>query len=299
MTDLEPLIREQLGYLVPRPVVIEDWQDVLSRAAVVQRPQRLEGRAGALGWRPRTRAVVIVAFVVAVVVVPVGVAFHRQLLDLIQGKPAPISVVTGFRLWNTIQTSERERATGMKLFANHFSQLDVSKAQGVVELQTSDRTVSLWEAPQKAGGECWLFVFGTPETSGSRATKGAGTCDSQPLSNEAIISAQWIEAAALPNVMIVHARVHDAAIVELRFADGKTDPMAVVAGHAVAAIAADSSPTAVIAKSANGTVIQTSPLHLPPLQYRSVCAGVCAGGTGGSTTYSFGETTLAPGGKGA
>jgi hypothetical protein len=71
--------------------------------------------------------------------------------------------------------------------------------------------------------------------------------------------------------------------------------MEVVSGHALAAIPADSAVTAVVARDAQGHVVQTAPVRLPPLRFRT-CADMCSGtiNTSGSrgTFIHFGSTML-------
>ena len=149
--------------------------------------------------------------------VPTAVAFHHQISDLILGKPAPESVARGFEGWNALQANGQTRAFGATLFAGRGSRVDVSKAQGVVELQTTGATVSLWEAPQVGGGECWLFAIAKD---GSSVPEKIASCDLQPVLEHTVLGqVQWLETANIPGVVIVHARVHGAADVKLDFAD--------------------------------------------------------------------------------
>jgi hypothetical protein len=276
---LDDLIRSVLNDPLPDDAP-PPWGEVLARFP--SSTPRLHVR------RSRFRPL-LVAFILAILLVPPAVAFHRQFLDLIEGKPAPKSVKVEFEHWNVMKASERESLRGMKLFAGQFSRVNARKAVGVMELPTSAGVISWWEAPQVHGGKCWLFVIGLTTSQAPRTS--AGTCDTESASAAVITSVEWVEAHALPNVLIVHARVHGVGSVELQFGDGESRPMDVVAGHAVAVVAADSRPAAVVAKNAHGDVVQTTAIHLPPAM--EACRGICTGSSSaGGTASHFGETKL-------
>jgi hypothetical protein len=276
-TDLlDDLIRSALNDPLPdeaAPV----WQNVLRRVPA-PKPRRR-----------RVRRLVLAFAILAVVLVPPAVAFHRDLADWILGEPAPEHVANAFRSWNLLAEDARTRELGERLFAGRLSQVVVSKAQGVVALDTPDGTVSLWDVPQRRGGRCWLFVVGEVGTS----RRSVGSCDFVGAPRDILSSAEWIGLANLPDVLIVHVRVHGPISVELRFADGRTQPMEVVAGHALAAIPKHSDSADLVAKDAEGKVVKEQPLHLPPPNLRA-CPGICSGGagTGGSfhvSTFAFGK----------
>jgi hypothetical protein len=245
------------------------WEAVLERAHTCPERRRI-------GLR---RLVVAVSLAV-LVLVPPAVAFHRQLLDLIEGKPAPTSVVNDFRSWNALRASAAERAIGMRLFAGRNSQVDAARARGVAELHTTAGPVSIWEAPQRHGGECWLFVFGAPAQADRTVT---GSCD-PALAAGPILTVEWIETHLLPGLRIVHVRARGVAAVELRLADGTTRTMDLVAGHALAALPRDVVPVAVVAKNSAGRVIETQPIRLPRA-FPGGCPSVCTSSEGSGSHF--------------
>jgi hypothetical protein len=275
---LDDLIRSVLNDPLPDEQP-PDWESVLQRRLQVSRPpvDTTSSGRGQRTRRRRVRRLLIAALVVAVLFVPPAVAFHRQLFDLIQGDPAPESVQHTFRAWNVLVATARERPSGEGLA--WFSRLSAGEAQGVVEFRTAHGGVTVWEAPQRDGGKCWIFVFEPTTATGSSATAPlTGSCDQESPATETIDRVQWLKADALPDVLIVHARVHREARVELRFADGSTEPMTLAAGHALAAIAADSAPVALIASDSEGSVMQIAPLHFPSRGMPPACPAVCSGG---------------------
>jgi hypothetical protein len=131
-----------------------------------------------------------------------------------------------------------------------------------------------------------MFVAGDVAT--SRHT--IGSCDLAGAPTEALSRPEWIGLGELPDVLIVHARVRDGVSVELRLADGRTKPMDVVAGHAVAAIPRDSASVILVAKDVDGKPVQVAPLPLPPPGLLD-CPDMCSGG-GGGVSMHVGSVTM-------
>jgi hypothetical protein len=289
---LDDLIRHALNDPL-EPEQALGWPDVVERA---RRTASLP--VAAPRWR---RRMVVAAALAACVIAPVAVAFHGPLLTLIEGKAAPSSVKTTFTRWNVLkargldQVRQFERAHG----ATHpvigpLALADAAKAEGVLELQIPQGSISLWQAPlARGGGECWLLAFQLD----AHAAFGEGSCDEPATDPPPIRSFEWVASRALSDLVVFHARLSGAASADLVFPGGQTEPMQIVDGHAVAAFATKVFPLTLIAKNAAGDVLETQPLHQPP-SFATCRAAVdeCSGSTsfGGSGSSSFGSSSFGP-----
>jgi hypothetical protein len=282
-TDLlDDLIRSVLNGPLPDEVP-PSWDGVVLRREGARAPRR----------SPRAR-VLLLAAALAALLVPPAVAFHDRILDLITGTPAPRSVQTQFETWNTLSNKASAQFPGLRAFGEQLPRVEPRRAVGVAELHTSAATVTLWAVPRRGGGECWLFVL--RPAAHARRVDSSGSCDPSTGSAASVISSvQWLHAGALPGVLVLHARVRDVGDVQIELASGQRIPMEVVSGHALAAVPSDSTVTAVVARDAQGDVVQTTPVRLPPLRFRA-CADLCSGtiNTSGSrgTYIHFGSTML-------
>jgi hypothetical protein len=106
----------------------------------------------------------------ALVLVPTAVAFGGKIVDLFEGTPAPPEVSTDFTIFN--------RMAGLAIqqgFSETMPEADVSKAHGVIEIQTPDGPEDLWAAPNDQGGQCYFVDFANdpPRLSGK---PGGGGC---------------------------------------------------------------------------------------------------------------------------
>jgi hypothetical protein len=116
-----------------------------------------------------------------------------------------------------------------------------------------------------------------------------------------VAGAQWVVADALGSVLLVHARIRGpAAAVELRRAEGTIEAMTLAGGHALAAVdvpASGAAPAVVVARDADGEIVDRLPVTLPSGDRRP-CTGICIGGSarGGetSTTFAFGRGKRRP-----
>jgi hypothetical protein len=136
----------------------EGWEDVLVRA---RRARRRYAAAGVA--------------MLALLLVPTAVALRGQIANLFQGTPAPPAVSTSFELLNRIAA---DLAT-QRGFGDRFPQADVSKAHGVLEVQTSDGPEDLWVAPNDQGGQCWFVDFAN-DPAEPQGQYGFGGCDPSP-----------------------------------------------------------------------------------------------------------------------
>ena len=108
---IDDLLDEQVPPFEPRP---DGWEDVLARAHTTRR---------------RYAALAVVAL--ALLLVPTAVALRGQIADLFQGTPAPPAVSTSFESSNKIADLATQKGFGAR-----FPHADVSKAHGVIQIQT-------------------------------------------------------------------------------------------------------------------------------------------------------------------
>ena len=121
-----------LDHLLDELVTVEApeaWRDVLDRAR-----------------RSRRRYAAALAAVVALVLAPAAWAIAQAF----EGKPAPPSVKSFFRDSNKM-SAQIAKALGRKQ-----PKAIVSKAHGVIRLETTDGPIELWAAPASDGGTCYL-----------------------------------------------------------------------------------------------------------------------------------------------
>src|SRR3954454_10462102 len=146
MPDID-LIERELRRQYPRPSAAATAR---ARAAVMEtatEPSRPVRAANARRqWRP---VLVGAAIVVALALAGVGLAAG---FGAFEGTPAPPDVSTNFKQLNGFAN-----AAVQKGFSLTFPQTDVSKAHGVVEIETPDGPEDLWAAPNSQGGQCYLI----------------------------------------------------------------------------------------------------------------------------------------------
>jgi hypothetical protein len=120
------------------------WNDVLRRAQ-----------------RSRRRYVAALVTVAALVLAPAAWAITQAF----EGKPAPQSVKSLFRFNNQMN------ARIAKALKRTEPRAIVSKAHGVIQVQTADGPIDLWAAPTKKGGTCYFVGW----QSDLRRTNAGGT----------------------------------------------------------------------------------------------------------------------------
>ena len=112
--------------------------------------------------------------VAALVLVPTGVAFGGKLASLFEGTPAPPDISTSFGTFNQMADLSVQQG-----FADRWPQVDVSKAHGVIEIETPDGPQDLWAAPSDQGGNCY-FIDWVDDPSSATGKLGIGGCDPSP-----------------------------------------------------------------------------------------------------------------------
>jgi hypothetical protein len=216
--DLEVLVGFRSG--VPAPD--EETVQRIYLLATSPRPRWRVLLPARLCRQPRLAlAVALLGFVL----VPAALAFGGKIVDLFEGTPAPPAVSTTFEGFNRFAD-----ATIREGFARQSPHADVSKAHGVMEIQTADGPQDLWAAPNDEGGLCWFIDFANDQPA-PNAQPGFGTCDTStpPASNIILEGPVWM--LAHPLLYTVDGRVYvAAATVQLTLADGSTATLPVVEG---------------------------------------------------------------------
>jgi hypothetical protein len=213
-TQIDQLLDELVTPFEPEA---DGWADVLSRAR-----------------RNRRRYVLLASVAAAAVIVPTGIALGGEISGLFQGTPAPPAVSNTFESGNRIADLATQR--GMH---DRFPHADVSRAHGVLEIQTIYGPQDVWAAPNDQGGTCWFVDFANDEpVEPGGAQPGYGTCDTAEHSDTVDPSIGW--ELPHPAVSTLFGLVHvqaDRVIVELK--DGSTHTLPVVESAFLASLDKD------------------------------------------------------------
>lgn len=177
------------------------WNDVLHRARRTKR-------------RYTTLAVAIAALILAPATWAAVNAF--------EGTPAPPEVSSNFTALNTMADMATQQG-----FSSNMPHADVSKAHGVIEIQTPAGPEDLWAAPDDQGGQCYFVDWGNdPPTQG--AQYGFGGCQQSPPPASNI---GWgnEHGAVHPDLTTIWGTVYvDAATVQVALDNGSTLTLPVV-----------------------------------------------------------------------
>ena len=214
--------------------------------ATVERAYRL-ATTRQPGWRRllfsgrsrRLRPALVVA-VVGLVLVPTAAAFGGRIVSLFLGTSAPPSVSFVF------SGDNRFAEMAMRAGFARLPHVDVSKAHGVIQIQTADGPEDLWVAPNDQGGRSAFIDFakqppgsmahnvvqnvqsGRAESSSTVPGLGFGFSDpvAAPAANITLHELGWV---LHPSLVTVTGTVYvDAATVQLTLADGSTMTLPVV-----------------------------------------------------------------------
>ncbi|HEY7420439.1 MAG TPA: hypothetical protein VH541_00390 [Gaiellaceae bacterium] len=178
------------------------------------------GRRAHLRFRPRLLLGVAAA---ALVLVPTAVAFGGKLADLFEGTPAPPDVSTAFAESNRMADKIVQQG-----FASQWPHADVSKAHGVIEIQTPDGPEDLWAAPDDQGGQCSFIDF-ADDPPGKDGIAGFGDCPRSAPQPDETIDFGDVWTYVHPSLMTIYGSVYrDATTVRLTFEDGSTATLPVV-----------------------------------------------------------------------
>jgi hypothetical protein len=227
---IDELLDEHVPAFEPRS---DGWEDVLARAHTTRR---------------RYAALAVVAL--ALLLVPTAVALRGRIADLFQGTPAPPAVSTSFESFNRFADASIRNG-----FARQAPHADVSKAHGVIEIQTAEGPQDLWAAPNDQGGLCWFIDFANDPPVGN-AQPGFGSCGAAtpPPSNIVFDGPGWT--LAHPSLYTVDGRVYDdAATVQLTLAHGSATTLPVVEGFFLGSLDKGAKVTQVTAYDKTGAKV--------------------------------------------
>jgi hypothetical protein len=152
-----------------------------------------------------------------------------------------------------IDLQSRREAVVPWLAQQPESRVIVSKARGVLGLDTSAGPVSLWVAPTRGGGSCYLIdIHALP-------VENAGAmCTARPVRSDYAVrpwhTETWVAGGYL---RLFGARVTpEVASVEVRFADGTRDTLPPAGGFVLRELGVDEEPVVVIARDENGSELR-------------------------------------------
>jgi hypothetical protein len=199
-------------------VSLEELRSVLNTYAGPDNPRDLPNRHGLRRLRP-----VLVAAVAVAALAGAGVAIAAG-LGVFEGTPAPPDVSASFSQLNRMPDAAVQQGIAAK-----WPQADVSKAHGVIEVQTPDGPEDLWAAPNDQGGQCYFIDWANDPTEQDGTKYGFGGCPpawstTNPINSPGL---SWI--VGHPSLMTAWGIVSvDAASVELTLQDGSTMTLPVV-----------------------------------------------------------------------
>jgi len=145
----------------------------LVTAPTTGKQREVDGR-----WYMRRSRLALALAVVALLAVPTAVAFGGKIVDLFRGTPAPAEISTNFAGFNRMADKLADFSTRQG-FALTMPHADVSKAHGVIEIETPDGPQDLWAAPSDQGGNCY-FIDWVDDPSSATGKLGIGGCDPSP-----------------------------------------------------------------------------------------------------------------------
>lgn len=201
-------------------------------------------------WRSRRTLVLAAAALVAVAAVSSAFGWPARVLDVIAGEPAPPRVKTVFALED--EASERV----LPIFRRQTSVgTIVEQAHGVIGIDTSVGPVNLWAAPTRGGGVCWIVEIERLDELHGRPTANAN-CNPRPMRKGIAISYSLGRTRVVDGYLdLIEGRVSDhVASVELHYANGETETLAVVEGFFLHEPRAR--PTALVARDRGGVEIE-------------------------------------------
>jgi hypothetical protein len=222
----------------------EQQRSLLSRQAA-EGPQRRRGRRGMLA------AGLASAGVLGVLLVTPAFGIRGELLDLIQGKPAPPEIKTYFASSNKLRARMFASAetAGAELH-DRFSPVLASEARGVFAIESPDGPIYLWAAPTEDGRQCWLLETNSPSERGGFS--GLSSCGG--ISASPSIQAGTLWTADRPSVQIVRARIYDESIarLDIQLRDSSVVSLPVVDGFALGTVSREAKVSAIVGRDSDG-----------------------------------------------
>jgi hypothetical protein len=141
-----------------------------------------------------------------------------------EGTPPPPDVSTSFSQLNQLADQATQQG-----FAGEFPQADVSKAHGVIEVQTADGPEDLWVAPSDQGGQCYFIDWANDPAEQDGSKYGFGGCPPLASTTKPINPPGLVWVVGHPDLMTVNGSVSvDAASVQIALQDGSTITLPVV-----------------------------------------------------------------------
>lgn len=169
----------------------------------------------------RSRKPVVGAVVAAVALAGAGVAVAAG-LGAFEGTPAPPEITNDFVVPQQIVDAATKQG-----FARAFPQADVSRAHGVIEIQTPDGPEDLWAAPNDQGGECYFIDFVNDPVTPTGHKQGSGGCSTAATSPIDVEGPGW--SIDHPKLLTFNGIVSgSASTVRLTLQDGATLTLPVV-----------------------------------------------------------------------
>jgi hypothetical protein len=204
------------------------WSDVLRRAR-----------------RSRRRYTAVVAAIALLVLTPATWAA----VDAFEGTPAPQDVATSFSQYDHFVRAQHA-------LAGEGPQVDVSKAHGVIEIETPDGPEDLWATPDGAGGQCWFIDWANDKSSDGKF--GFSGCEQpQPPASNIDWGDVWVPSH--PTLMSFWGSVYvDAATVQVSLDDGSTQSLPVAEHLFLGSFPKGTNVERVTAVDADGRVVAST-----------------------------------------
>jgi hypothetical protein len=216
------------------------------RRVLQQRRRRHRALLSGRNW------ILVGAVLVAVAAASSAFGWTSRLIDAVAGEPAPAPVKEAFAVMN--EAGAREMIPSFRRVA---SDAIVERAHGAIGINSSLGPVIIWAAPTRRGGICWIVDIerlrgpdGVPP--------GSGGCNP---------TMPWLAAEPLHHVLaetrvgdgylrLLHGRaLRDVSSIELRYADGEAETLAVLNRFFLHELSHDSKPEVLIARDESGAEI--------------------------------------------
>lgn len=237
-----------------RAEVAEPGEETARRIyALATAPAMRKQRETARPWYVRRSRLALVLAVAALLAVPTTVALGGRIVDLFQGTPAPAEISTNFAGFNRMADKMADFSTRQG-FAMTMPHADVSKAHGVIEIDTPDGPQDLWAAPSDQGGNCYFIAWANDPPSPT-GKPGIGGCDPSPAPVSNINWGQvWFRPH--PDLVTVWGSVFvDAATVKVVLESGSTLNLPIVERLFLGSLARGEQVVKVTALDATGDAV--------------------------------------------
>jgi hypothetical protein len=173
----------------------------------------------------------VAAAALALLLVPTAVALRGEITSLFEGTPAPPAVSNTFEGGNRMADLAAQKGMGAR-----FPHADVSRAHGVLRIQTIYGPQEVWAAPNDHGGTCYFVDYANDEPGKpGGAQPGSGACDDGEQSRSISTGIGWeLRHPAVSTLFGVAGVSADRVVVQLK--DGSTRTLPVVEGAFLASL---------------------------------------------------------------